>query len=144
MNSTNYRMVMQGAAVMLGLAGTIAVHVLDLQGKMEEVPYLGFAYIGAIIASGVLLVLIATRPSREVFLACSALSAAILGGFIVKRTVGLPNAMDDIGNWFEPLGMLSVVCEVFVLVMGLVAARTFGQASSSDERSAGKRVRVSA
>ena len=69
MNSTNYRMVMQGAALMLGLAGIIAVHALALHGKMEEVPYLGFAYIGAIVASGVLLVLIATKPSRGVFVA---------------------------------------------------------------------------
>jgi len=54
-----------------------------------------------------------------VLLAASAgLSAAVLLGFVINRTVGMPNAMDDIGNWTEPLGMISLLIEAAVIWIG--------------------------
>ena len=35
---------------------------------------------------------------------------AILG-YVISRTIGLPQIGDDIGNWLEPLGVVAVIAE---------------------------------
>jgi len=44
-------------------------------------------------------------------IAARATVAVGLAGFVVNRTVGLPNAMDDIGNWTESLGLAAHLVE---------------------------------
>lgn len=123
MNDSTYTGTMRSAALMLGLAGIIAVHVMDLPGKLAEVPYMGVMYIGVILAAGVLIHRLITGPNQHDYLAATTLAAAVLVGFVINRTLGMPGATDDIGNWTEPLGLLSLVVEAWVVVMGLWAAR---------------------
>lgn len=101
-----------------GLVGIAAVHLADLPGKMEEVPYLGWAYLGLIAVSLVLAELVATRADRRLMAASAGLAAAVIVGFAINRTIGMPNAMDDIGNWTEPLGMVSLLIEGVVVWVG--------------------------
>ncbi|TDW29805.1 hypothetical protein [Cryobacterium psychrophilum] len=108
-------------AVALGLAGIAAVHILDLPGKFAETPYLGYVYLLLIVASFVIMERLITGGSRLDFAAAAALAAAVLIGFTINRTVGMPGAMDDIGNWFEPLGLLSLVIEAFVVWQAISA-----------------------
>ena len=49
--------------------------------------------------------------------------SAVFAGYVINRTVGMPGATDDIGNWMEPLGVLALVCEAFVVWQGIAAAR---------------------
>ena len=42
-----------------------------------------------------------------------------MAGYIVNRTVGLPGATGDIGNWTEPLGLASLVVEGLVAICGV-------------------------
>jgi hypothetical protein len=104
--------------VVAGLFGIAAVHLADLPDKMAEVPYLGWAYIGLIVACLVLAELVVTRSDRRLLAASAGLSAAVLVGFAVNRTTGMPGAMDDIGNWTEPLGMISLLVEAGVVWLG--------------------------
>jgi hypothetical protein len=108
-------------AVGLGLASIAAIHILDLPGKFAETPYLAVFYIALIIASFVLTERLFIAGTRRDFLAAAALSAAVLVGFTINRTVGMPGATDDIGNWLEPLGLLSLVVEGFVLWQSIAA-----------------------
>lgn len=110
--------------VVLGLAGLIGVHIMDLPGKWEETFYLAIAYLGLIAVALVLIERLTTRPSRLDYLASAGLSAAVLLAYTVNRTVGMPGAMDDLGNWFEPLGLLSLGVELFLLWHSLAAYRT--------------------
>ncbi len=105
----------------IGLVGIALVHVLDLPGKLEETPYLGVAYIGLIGAALVLAEMLVRRDDRRTWAASAALSAAVLVGYAVNRTVGMPGAMDDIGNWLEPLGLASLFVEGVVLAVSGVA-----------------------
>jgi hypothetical protein len=109
---------LRSTAVLIGLAGIIAVHAMDLTGKMQEVPYLGLMYIGVIAAA--------------------ALAGSVIVGFVVNRTVGMPGAMDDTGNWWEPLGLLSLMVEAWVVWQALAAARGTG-AWDADEETAVRR-----
>jgi hypothetical protein len=40
-------------------------------------------------------------------------------GYLLSRTVGLPQIGDDIGNWGEPLGVVCIVAEAVMLVATL-------------------------
>ena len=102
-------------AVGLGLATVAAIHILDLPGKLAETPYLGVIYIVLIIAAFVLTERLFVVGSRLDFIAAAALSAAVIVAFTINRTVGMPGATGDIGNWLEPLGLLSLVVEAFIL-----------------------------
>jgi hypothetical protein len=130
-NNNDYTTAVRSSAVLLGLAGIIAVHVMDLPGKMSEVPYLGFLYVGIILTAGFLMYRVIKGPTSIDFLAIAALSIAVILGYVVNRTVGMPGAMDDIGNWFEPLGLLSLVIEAWLILISLSAFRAMSDRTSN-------------
>jgi hypothetical protein len=99
----------------LALAVTAAIHVLDLPSKVQEVPYLAVAYVFLIVAAFVIMERIIRGGVLIDYLAAIGLGLAIILAFVVNRTVGMPGATDDIGNWLEPLGLLSLVVETFVI-----------------------------
>ena len=119
MTSTQETHLIRRGIVALGLLGIAAVHVLDLPSKWEETRYLGYGYVLVIALSVVLAERVITKPRRNDVLATAALSTAVLAGFIINRTVGMPGAMDDIGNWLEPLGLFSLFVEALVVQQSL-------------------------
>jgi hypothetical protein len=114
---------MRKFSVSVGLAGLATVHIMDLPGKWSETPYLAFSYIAIIVFSGLLIERILKNANRFDFLATILLALGVLAGFVINRTVGMPGAMDDIGNWFEPLGLLSLFVEIFTAYQALEAYR---------------------
>ncbi|QHO69572.1 hypothetical protein BHD05_07880 [Marisediminicola antarctica] len=116
-------------AVGLALAVTAAIHVLDLPGKVEEVPYLAVAYVLLIVAAFVIMERIFRGGVLVDYLAAIGLGLAILLAFVVNRTIGMPGATDDIGNWLEPLGLLSLVVEGFVVWQAAAAVALLRRAN---------------
>jgi hypothetical protein len=106
-----------------GFLGIALIHGLDLPGKLEETPYLGVLYIVLIAACVGLTALAAFRWSDRLWALGALVAASPLAGYVLTRTVGLPGARDDIGNWKEPLGIASIVVEVITLAVCLAAAR---------------------
>jgi len=105
----------------VGLLGIALIHVLDLPGKLEETPYLAVGYVALILGCLGVAEWLVRRSSRGAWLAAGSLAATTLVGFVVNRTVGMPGAMDDIGNWLEPLGLASMAVEGTVLVLAAIA-----------------------
>lgn len=118
-------------ATIVGLAGIAAIHLMDLPGKFTETPYLGFAYVGMIGASVVLIERLVRKATPADYLAASLLASSVLIGFVVNRTIGMPGAMGDVGNWFEPLGFLSLFVEGFTIWQALAAFKLFQNAKSN-------------
>jgi hypothetical protein len=108
------------ALAAIGLVGIALIHVLDLPGKLEEAPYLGVAYLALIGASLVAAEALVRRDTVLAWLATGGIALATLGGYIVNRTIGMPGAMDDIGNWLEPLGLASLFVEGAVAALALI------------------------
>ncbi|MDQ1504009.1 MAG: hypothetical protein QOD57_1736 [Actinomycetota bacterium] len=108
------------ALTIVGLIGIAWIHLLDLAGKMEETPYLGWAYIGLIAGCAVAVVLLARRDHRG-FVLGGGLAAATFAAYVLSRTTGLPAATSDIGNWTETLGVLSLIAEGAVVVLSAAA-----------------------
>ena len=105
-----------GAALMLGVA---YIHYLDLGGKMSEVPYLGYMYIALIAGLIVSAILLFARP-RAGWTLGGTLALLTFIGYCVNRTVGMPGAMDDIGNWSESIGVTSLVVEGAMILLSAV------------------------
>ena len=92
------------------LAATIAIHTTELSAKIGETMYLGAGYVVAIAASIVSIALIAQHDRRG-WLFGLITCAATLIGFTLTRTIGLPGATGDIGNWGETIAVWSLVAE---------------------------------
>ena len=102
-------------AALLAL-GVGYVHVLDQGGllALKDPAYLGWGYrvlelAGVVAAVGLL--------ARQRLAALLAIGVAVgpLVGLVVSRSVGLPGATDDIGNWTEPLQLVAVAVELGLL-----------------------------
>ena len=124
MNTQSTQLIRRGITA-LGLIAIAIIHILDLPSKWQEVRYLGVAYIGAIITSLILAERLVMKRKKVTldFYISALLSASILAGFTLTRTVGLPGAMDDIGNWLEPVGLVSIVVEILVIWNSLRAVK---------------------
>ena len=95
----------------VGLAGIALIHLLDLPGKFDETPYLAWLYIGLILGCIVVAAALVRDSDPRAWTAAALLPLGALVGYMLTRTVGLPQAMGDIGNWAEPLGLASLFVE---------------------------------
>lgn len=108
----------------VGLAGVALIHLLDLPGKFQETPYMGWLYVGLIVSSLVAAGALVRASDPRAWTAAALLPVGALVGFTLTRTVGLPQAMDDIGNWTEPLGLASLFVEASLVALscGMLAS----------------------
>lgn len=106
------------------------VHIVDAPGSFQDATYKGLLFaangIGSLIAAyGI------SRDDRQWGWGLGLLVAGgALAGYVLSRTVGLPGGLtDDIGNWFEPLGVVSMAAEALFVVL---AARVLGTQKTAD------------
>ena len=109
----------------VGLGGIALIHALQVPEAFEETVYLGILFIGAILASLGLAAVLTRTSDQRAWVAAGGLAAAIMLGYVLTRTSGLPDATLDIGNWTEPLGLASLVAEGLVVCVtaGVLASR---------------------
>jgi hypothetical protein len=113
------------AVVAVGLAGIALIHLLDSIGKFHETRYIFWMYVALMLGSLLVAAGALHGSRRSIWLAAAGLAAGALAGYVISRTVGLPSATDDIGNWTEPLGLASLFVEgtvVGVSLYGYLAA----------------------
>jgi hypothetical protein len=105
------------AAVAVLVAG--AAHLPVIAPHLAEAPYIGALFIALTVACGVLAVALLAWDTPTVWdLAILATGLAVLA-YVLSRTVGLPQIGDDIGNWSEPLGVLSIAAESVTVLLGV-------------------------
>jgi hypothetical protein len=114
----------------VGLSGIALVHLLDLQSKWHETTYLAVLYVVLIAACVAASALLLTRMVRAAWLLTAACALAPLAAYCLSRTVGLPSATADTGNWLEPLGLASLYVEGVVLILGGAASAAFSNSKS--------------
>lgn len=119
------------ATAIVGLGAIALIHLLELQGKLKETRYLGFGYIGLIVACVVSGAMLLHRNDRLGWLLGGGASLATLVGYSLTRTVGLPTAKGDIGNWLEPIGLASIFIEGIVVAVALYALSMRVRSSTS-------------
>jgi hypothetical protein len=104
------------AFAITGLVGIAWIHILDLGEKLDEAPYVGAAYL-VLIAGCIAAAVMLARRNYFGFVLGGRLAAATFIAYNISRTVGLPGATGDINNWFEPLGVWSLITEGAVVAV---------------------------
>jgi len=95
------------------------IHVVDAKDSFSDAIYKGWLF----YANGVAAVIAAYGMYRKRNWGWNfGLMIAIgsLGGYIASRTVGLPYIPAEPENWFEPLGVASLIAEVLFIVVFIV------------------------
>jgi hypothetical protein len=110
-----------GVICLAGIAGT---HITDLPEKIDEAPYMAVLFCGLIVASCVLGILLVTgRKPDRVWPLAGAVAALPLIGYVLSRSVALPQLEDHVGDWLNPAGVASLVFETVLVVLSVI--RTF-------------------
>jgi hypothetical protein len=107
------------AAAAAGVGAIAVIHAVDSIGKWTETRYIFWLYMLLVAGCIATIAALLFGRSRAALVAAAGLAATVIAFYVVDRTVGLPNASGDIGNWVEPLGLASLVVEGFVVAIGL-------------------------
>lgn len=105
------------AAACALVAGTS--HIPLIPEHLREAPYIGWSFIGLVIASVIAAAALLISDSRVVWLGVASVYAAAIGAFALSRTVGLPQMGDDIGNWTEPWSYPALTAELMAVALAL-------------------------
>ena len=118
----------------LALVGAGAVHVPIIGEHLEEAPYIGVLFIALTAACGVLAVLIVLWDAIAVWAVAGVVAALAVVGYVLSRTVGLPQIGDDKGNWGDPLGVAALITEGLMVLLALwVLRRQLARAQAAGE-----------
>ena len=111
------------AVTVIGLTGVALIHVLDAHDTFVSTPYKGWLYVGLILGCLGTAAMLIRGNDRRAWLAALLFPLGAFLAFVYSRTVGLPGGADDIGNWWEPLGLASLFVEgSLVALAGAVLA----------------------
>jgi len=105
-------------------AGAAAAHVPVIAPHLDEAPYMGVLFIVLTVACAVLAIGVLVRDSTAVYALAVVTCGLAVIGYAATRLVAFPMLADDVGNWLEPLGVVSVVTETIVAVTSLSALRS--------------------
>jgi hypothetical protein len=92
-------------------------HVPVIAPHLEEAPYMGVLFIAFSCTSFTLASLLAWKPAPWCYPAAGILCAAAIVAYAATRLVAFPLLADDVGAWWEPLGIVSVLAEAGVVAI---------------------------
>lgn len=120
------------------LLAAAAAHIPVTAPHLHEAPYIGALFIALTVACLALAAALAISDSTIVWDVTMLVCGLAVLAYVLSRTVGLPQITDDIGNWAEPLGIVSISTETIAVLCGIIGSirhRTSPTASSGPEMS---------
>jgi hypothetical protein len=129
------------AVAVVCLGGVAVTHLIDLPDKLDEAHYMAALFILLIAASLALLaVVVAGRRVDLALVAAGVLSAMTIAGYVLSRSVGLPQIEDHVGMWLDPDGIASLAFEATLVVLAAQVAPlpTAGVQARSGTRAAAR------
>jgi hypothetical protein len=118
-------------AGVVGCLAVAAIHVIDQGGVpgTKGPEYVQILYYALEVAGVLVAALLLTEQARVGWLLSLGVAAGPIVGYVLSRGPGMPAYTDDIGNWAEPLGVVSLVVEGILLI--LATASLVGMARRS-------------
>lgn len=104
--------------VLLIVAG--AAHIPVTPEHLKEAPYIGYLFLALTVVCFALALILLRYDTPAVWAVVVVVSLAAVLAYVVSRMVALPEIADDVGNWTEPLGLLSITSECAAAALGLV------------------------
>lgn len=106
---------------MVLLAAAAAIHVFEARGASPVSLAISFlaSAVGMFVGVGLLL----SRAPRLGWIIGGGTALLTFAGYCVTRTVGIPgmDPSSDIGNWLEPLGVVSLIVEAAAVILAACA-----------------------
>jgi hypothetical protein len=96
-------------------------HIPVIGPHLDEAPYMGALFIVLTIACAILAAALLVRDSRAVYWLAVLTCGLALLGYAATRLVEFPMLSDDVGNWLEPLGVVSITSESVAVAAALAA-----------------------
>jgi len=96
-------------------------HIPVIGPHLDEAPYMGVLFV--VLTAGCLAIAAAAlvRDATAVYGLATLTCGLAVVGYVATRLVAFPMLADDVGNWLEPLGVVSVASEL-VAVAAAVSA----------------------
>ncbi|MDF0529337.1 hypothetical protein [Tsukamurella sp. 8J] len=82
---------------------------------LDEAPYMGIAFVVLTAACGLVAATALWVDSGAVYAAALTTCSLAVVGYIATRSMSFPELGDDVGDWFEPLGVVSVCAETIAV-----------------------------
>jgi hypothetical protein len=125
MNDAIQEALARGLAI-VALVGVALIHLLDAHDTFVSTPYKGWLYVALIVGCLLTAFRLARSNDPRAWVAATLLPLGAFVGFVYSRTVGLPGGADDIGNWWEPLGLASLFVEGLLVGLGAYVVSALG------------------
>lgn len=124
---TTHRNTVYEFSLRIALVAAIVVaalaHIPVIAPHLDEAPYMGVLFIVFTVACFALGVAVAFTRKTWAYQASVAVCGAGVLTYAATRLIAFPQLSDDVGNWLEPLGLVSVASESLVVVLALLALR---------------------
>jgi len=108
-------------SVVAAIVVAAVAHIPVIAPHLEEAPYMGVLFIALTAVCLTLGAAIATTNATWAYQSAAGVCGAAVLAYAATRLVAFPQLADDVGNWFEPLGVVSVISESAVVVFALLA-----------------------
>jgi hypothetical protein len=106
----------------VGLVAAAVSHMPPVQEHLDEAPWVGVSFIVLGVVFSMLAAVLLMRDTRLAWLVSGALCLAAIVGYVLSRSVGLPQIGDDVGNWTgEAMGLLAISSEGLTVLLALIA-----------------------
>ncbi len=106
------------------VAGTIiaaAAHVPVIAPHLAEARYMGVLFVVLTASCLAIACGLLVCDSTLVYVLAELTCGLAIAGYIATRLVAFPHLADDVGNWLEPLGIVSVMAEAVVVGAAIIA-----------------------
>lgn len=128
MSVNNFLVRAQGSSARWPLAAAASIaavaHIPVIGTHLAEAPYMGVLFVVLTVTCFALAAAALVCDSRAVYAASAATCALAIIGYAATRLITFPMLADDVGNWFEPLGVMSVISESLVVACAVTGLRS--------------------
>jgi len=101
-----------------------AAHLPVIPDHLSEAPYVGWLFVGLSAVCVLGAVALVVDDSILVWAGLGSTCGAAVAGYLLSRGPGLPAMADDIGDWSNRLGLISVTTETLVAVLAVTVLRS--------------------
>ena len=105
------------------LAAIAWIHYRGIPDKLGETAYLGWSYILLVAGCAAAGAWLLSDRWRAGYALGLVISLGALIAYTLTRTTGLPHATGDIGNWAEPVGVVSLLLEAAFVILAALQLR---------------------
>jgi hypothetical protein len=106
------------------ILGAGLIHIVEAQPSFADATYKGMLFVANGVGALVAAIGIYRNQRALGWMLGLLVAAGAMAGYVASRTVGLPGLKAEPENWFEPMGVASLVCEGVFVVLFFVSSRT--------------------